>query len=134
MNKTNVYDWEDPPSWLRSMNSKSERGSPMIKPQVVQDADIIFGGDIEKLMVPMEEIPKEFKSSHNKWVWIFSTWFFSGIPGAVFEPADGIDSKLALRHISAIMRSWAPQHEHKTACCAYLMSLWFKDVVIPAKK
>lgn len=106
----------------------------MIKPQVVQDADLTFGGDIEKLMVPMEEIPKEFKSAHNKWVKIFSTWFFTGIPGAVFAPADGIDSALALRHIKAIMHSWGPSHEHKTACVAYLMSLWFKDVVIPAKK
>jgi len=39
----------------------------------------------------------------------------------------GIDRKAAIRHIKAIMASYAPKHEHKEAGCAYLFALWFEQ-------
>jgi hypothetical protein len=39
---------------------------------------------------------------------------------------EGIDRSVAMRHLKCIMSSWEPQHEHKTAGVAYLMSLWFE--------
>lgn len=100
-----------------------------IKPQEVSEADIAFGGDINKLLPELKDIPEEFKKYNgNKWNRVFSTWFFCGLKEAVFKVKPGIDKDKALRHIKAIMCSWAPKHEHKKAGVAYLLSLWFEDV------
>ena len=107
-----------------------------IVPVSVTDLDIAFGGDINKLMPKYEDIPKEFHMcSSNKWNQLFNQWFFQGLPkGTDFIPKEGIDATLALKHIMAIMRSYQPKHEHMEAAVSYLMSLWFKDVVLGAKK
>ncbi len=48
-----------------------------------------------------------------------------------FVSKPGIDETDAKRHLKAVLGSFAPKHEHKEAACAYLMSLWFEDVIIP---
>ena len=37
----------------------------------------------------------------------------------------GVDFKQAHAHISVILGSFEPKHEHKIAGCAYLESMWF---------
>jgi len=99
-----------------------------VKPQVLTDLDM------DKLMVPMAEIPAEFKNFNRptKWNELQSTWFYSGLPkGTDFIAKEGIDGAVALRHLRTIQGSFEPKHEHKEACVAYLMSLWFDDVKIP---
>jgi len=106
-------------------------------PIPVTGVDMAFGGDIDKLLPDYDSIPEEFTvgCNHNKWNKIFSNWFFHGLDKDTdFIPKDGIDPKAALQHISAIMKSWAPKHEHKEAGCAYLLQLWFKDIIVPEKK
>lgn len=106
------------------------------KPMSVTDVEIVFGGRTEELLPPMSEIPDEFKNYFygTKWNKIISEWFFNGLPdGTDFAGKDGIDEKAALRHLKAIMGSFAPKHEHKEAGCAYLMSLWFERVDMPEK-
>lgn len=109
--------------------------SAPILPRLVNQLDMAFGGgpDMEKLfMVPMADIPVEFQHGHTKWNDLASRWFFSGLPRETeFVPKAGIDSNVALRHLATIQGSFAPKHEHKEACVAYLMSLWFDDVRIP---
>ena len=108
-----------------------------ILPVSVSSVNMVFGGDIEKLLPKYEDVPEEFKSGSysHKWIKLFNTWFMQGLPeNTDFIPKEGIDPKAALRHIAAIMRSWEPKHEHKEAGCAYLLSLWFSDVIIPEKK
>ena len=92
-----------------------------------------YGARFRKLMPP--DIPKEFyKSYGNTWVDLVNAWFFSGLPKETeFIPVEGIDGNDALRHIKSIMKSWEPQHEDKTAACAYLLSIWFKEINIPEK-
>lgn len=105
-----------------------------MKPQAVTGADVAFGGDMRKLMVPYESIPENFRRGRGearKWVEFQQAWFFHGIKGAEFKPKAGIDQKAALSHLAAIQRSWDPPHEHKEACVAYLASLWFDDIVLP---
>lgn len=104
-----------------------------ILPKIISDSDLTFGSRIDHLIPAMEIIPKEFHMcSNNKWVHIVETWFFKGLPKETqFIPADGIDKTQAMRHVNCVMRSWKPKHEHKTAACAYLLSLWFKDIIIP---
>lgn len=96
-------------------------------PQAVYGIDLVFGGDMRKLLPPMNEIPGEFKH-HNPWVTCVATWFAIGLKKPKFVMKDGIDKAMALKHIGAILRSFDPSHEHKEAGCAYLMSLWFDKV------
>ena len=105
------------------------------KPKEVKDIDLAFGGRMEDLLPSEKEIPKEFhKHDGTKWNKIVSHWFFRGLPNdAQIIPKDGIDVKIAVRHMQAIMKSRAPKHEHKEAGVAYLMSLWIEDIIIPEK-
>lgn len=83
---------------------------------------------------PMTEIPEEFKNFNRetKWNELVSRWFYSGLPKETeFIAKDGVDPKKALRAIGAILASWDPEHEHKMAGAAYLMSEWFKEVKVP---
>lgn len=105
-----------------------------MKPQPVNDANLAFGGNMAVLLPSWSEIPEEFKDNNNKWVKVFSHWFFEGLgKGTKFDVKEGIDGNAALRHLAAVMCSFEPKHEHKEAGCAYLMSQWFNDI-IPAKK
>lgn len=94
-------------------------------PQNVDDAEITFGGSINKLLPEYRSLPKEFRDG-NAWSNEIDEWFFRGIPeGYTMAAKDGIDLRKALRHLQALMRSWLPKHEHKVAGAAYLLSLWF---------
>lgn len=100
----------------------------MITIPEISDVDIAFG-NIDHLP-DYEEIPDEFKNFNDRYGWpgFVSDWFFSGLKQEDLdriEPKEGVDAKLALRAVSAILRSFLPKHEHKNAGAAYLMSEWF---------
>jgi hypothetical protein len=102
-----------------------------MKPKDVDVVDVSFGAtgeDLTRLMIPYEDIPKEFTNQNNKFVIIVNKWFFDGLRDADTTPKDGIDVKNALNHLRAIMASFEPKHEHKVACIAYLLSEWFEDI------
>ena len=95
----------------------------------VSDLDVAFGGKIKELMPRMEDIPKEFKTGRTKWNKITSRWFFAGLSkNTVFSPKEGVDTRKALKHVSAILGSFEPKHEHKEAGVAFLLSEWFEDI------
>jgi hypothetical protein len=96
----------------------------------VDDITLAFPANVvQKYMPPMKDIPKEFHMmSKNKWNDFIADWFFNGVKNIKLTPKTGIDETKAMRHIKTIMGSFEPQHEHKEAACAYLMSLWFDDV------
>ena len=94
----------------------------------VTDVNFAFGPSaIAKLLPAYADIPGEFKSQRHPWVRFMEDWFFRGITAHTLTPRKGIDTDKALQHIGAIMRSWEPAHEHKTAGVAYLLSQWFTD-------
>lgn len=96
------------------------------KPKAVSDLDVGMGSvDMGYLLPSMSEIPEEFKTGYGKWQKIVDDWFFSGLRMTNVVPKEGVDKVQAIRHIKAILHSWSPKHEHKTAGVAYLMSLWF---------
>lgn len=100
-----------------------------VLPQSIDDATFAFPASVEHLMPKYAEIPKEFKQwQGTKWNQFFDDAFFSGVKNVSFKPKPGIDAKAAWRHVQTIMRSFEPKHEHKTAACAYLLSLWFDDI------
>ena len=92
--------------------------------------DMVFGPlNLNEYLPSMAEIPEEFQPWNNPWQELVSKWFFSGLKESP-KPKEGINSTAALAHIRVILGSFEPKHEHKTAGCAYLMSLWFE---LPAK-
>jgi hypothetical protein len=97
------------------------------KPQVINGVDSVFGGDMKKLLPPMNDIPEEFQRARTEWNKLVSQWFFKGLKSFDCEPKEGIDKAAAMKHVGAILRSWEPSHEHKEAGCAYLLSIWFKE-------
>ncbi len=101
-------------------------------PIPVKDTEMAFGGNMAVLLPSYSELPEEFRSTSNKWCKIQQRWFFSGLPKDTdFLVKEGVDMNLAFRHIKAIHASWEPKHEHKEAGVAYLLSLWFDDIIIP---
>jgi hypothetical protein len=103
------------------------------QPTHVSDIDMAFPANVSKLLPAMKDIPDEFKRSGNKWCRVVSHWFFCGLPNAKWQPKAGINQNTALRHVQTCLGSFAPQHEHKEAGCAYLLSLWFEDVTYDDK-
>jgi hypothetical protein len=92
------------------------------------------GRALAKLMPPMESIPEDFRRDRGearKWIALQQQWFFCGLKGYEFISNPGIDKADALRHLGTIQGSFEPKHEHKEAAVAWLMSLWFEDVVPP---
>jgi hypothetical protein len=94
-------------------------------PQDVADADVAFGIQDISVMPQYSEIPKEFKDDRNPWAQLQSEWFFEGLDSRKLTAKPDVDRTKALRFLTAIQRSWVPQHEHKSAAVAYLLSLWF---------
>ncbi len=81
------------------------------------------------LMPAMDSIPEEFTVRHGKYHDLVMQWFFHGL--AKFEPTprdSSIDPIVALRHLTVIMRSFEPSHEHKMASVRFLIDTWFSDV------
>ncbi len=105
------------------------------KPTEAMGLDLAFPAHvIGKFLPPEDTIPEEFKDTHNKWNALVSHFFLNGTKGAEVAFKDGIDPSKALRHIFTCLRSFEPQHEHKEAGVAYLMSLWFDDFNIDGQE
>lgn len=98
---------------------------PAITPTAVTNVFLTFPGDVSHLMPPMNEIPEEFKLGHTEWNKFASDMFFEGLENLQLHVVPGIDAATAWRHISAVVASFQPKHEHKEATVAYLSSIWF---------
>lgn len=94
-------------------------------PVDVDRISLIFGGDMAK------DQYQDYKATWGKD--LFTDLFHKGLNTICFYPKPGIDKDKAFNHISSIMRSFQPKHEHKTAACAYLFELWFNKVEWTAK-
>ena len=94
--------------------------------QSVDDLTMAFGGNALELMPSYNELPDEFKQ-RNFWSDLVSGWFSSGLQSLNLKPKDGVNSKQALRQIRTVLGSFEPQHEHKEAGVAFLLSEWFEE-------
>lgn len=85
-----------------------------------------------------DDIPEEFRKrwhQGNAYCDFISQWFYSGLGPedlARLTPREGVDRTKALAAVKAIIGSFEPQHEHKTAGAGYLLSEWFE--LAPAAK
>lgn len=107
----------------------------MIPVPEVTDVEVAF--NTTRYLPKMGDIPEEFKDQNrdNKWTNLFSEWFYRGFgEGEVeFNLKEGVDGTKMMRAVKAVMGSWDPTHEHKTAGVAYLMSEWIEDYKITRK-
>lgn len=101
---------------------------PAIMPIEVSDIDLAFPAHALKLMPPMAKIPEAFHRGNTVWNKLANDWFFKGLEEPSFHMAPGVDGNQAHRHLSVILGSYEPKHEHKEAAIAYLASLWFTKV------
>ncbi|RTL03537.1 hypothetical protein EKK58_12780 [Candidatus Dependentiae bacterium] len=100
----------------------------MIPVPQIKAIDLAFG-NIDHLP-DMKDIPEEFNDRFdNIHCRVVSAWFFNGYSKAEaiakITPKEGVDKVEAQRALATILRSYAPQHEHKIAGCGYLLSQWF---------
>jgi hypothetical protein len=58
---------------------------------------------------------------------LVSDRFFLGLKDVKLIPKEGIDPDAAWRHVSTIIGSWEPKHEHKEAAAAWLLARWFES-------
>lgn len=89
--------------------------------------DLTFPTKVMEMMPAYKDIPKDYPE-RRKYMSIISDWFFNGAKGKVFIPRPGVKEMEALAHISCIMRSFEPKHEHKIEGCAWLLNEWFSEV------
>lgn len=115
------------------------------KPQAVSMVQRAFPADIVGKKLPhIEEIPEAFRAvahigkyRHEAATDEARDWcrkvmhglFFGGFLKPGFVPREGIDAETAFIHLDTCLRSFQPKHEHKEAGCAWLASLWFKDII-----
>lgn len=95
------------------------------QPKDVSQVDMVFG-QIDGLM-PKYSTIEEYDRRDGWGHKLFTDWFYCGLKSLEMKPKEGIDKEKALRHIKAIMGSFEPKHEHKTAACAYLFEKWFES-------
>lgn len=95
-------------------------------PLEVTDLQMTFPAELGNLLPKWEIIPEEFKSSNNLYTSFADAWFFEGWPANKFlvYPKGDIDPEKATRHLYSILRSYAPQHQHKIAAVAWLAYRW----------
>ena len=89
--------------------------------------DMSFGN--VKHLPPMKEIPDEFQNHSNKYCRFVSSWFFGGKTTEDMQclvAREGVDRRAAIIAIKSVLTSFEPQHEHKEAGAAYLLSEWFE--------
>lgn len=99
-----------------------------MKPKQISDVELAFPAHVIGTLLPTwDAIPVEFRERRSPWYRVVEDIFGGRFEGDV-ETVDGIDAKLAGRHLRACLSSYEPKHEHKIAGVAYLMSLWFKIV------
>ena len=104
-----------------------------MQPQPVTDRQMSFGSDVRGLLPARADIPEEFERYSNPYVKFVSDWFYGGADATRLTEKPGIDRRMALRHLKTVIGSFEPEHNHKIAGVAYLLSLWF-DLDAPVVK
>ena len=100
---------------------------PVAIPRVQQ----VFPANLGDLLPPLDLIPEAYRSGRAGHV---STYARSMALGRIDESLalikrPGVDPELAWTHLCTIASSFEPKHEHKEAALAWLLSMWYLDVV-----
>lgn len=111
----------------KNMNEDIEKYA---KPMPVTDVLLAFPAGLGELLPPVDLIPTKLTVGGFDWRAWASDWFFGNLES--FPAAkERIDATDAGRHLTCLMGSFEPKHEHKVDAVAWLASRWLK---IPDKK
>lgn len=95
-----------------------------MQPHQVDDVTLAFPAIIDDLM-PDERLHVGYNSALGR----LAADIFGEGDRYGFCAREGIDAEKAWRHIAAILRSFAPKHEHKIGGVGYLIGEFFETVI-----
>lgn len=104
---------------------------PPYKPRKVSDIEIAFPAHVDRLMPEWtHDIGEEWERNPDSATWrkFQHDWMFGPFRGANICMRDDIDPEEAMRHLTAIQRSYEPKHEAKIYAVSFLASRWFQYV------
>ena len=88
----------------------------------ITEPEVVFG--TTKLLPSREAIPSEFHDSVNLYVQVVDAVFHGrSMPDSTIEFRPGFEQAKVVRAVRAHLTSYEPQHQHKIAGVAYLLSL-----------
>jgi hypothetical protein len=99
-------------------------------PTAVSDWDTTFGGMedcMTRILPQWDDIPPLFQKHSSAWCHFWDKAFFEGTSLKKLEPVAGVDKTAAIRHLTTILKSMKPSHDHKIAAVAWLSFRWFKS-------
>ena len=103
-------------------------------PYPFDEASIAFPADAMKHSPKFEEIPEIFQREEHSACDVANGLFLGTLSGVVSLRARGdIDPQIAWTHLSCIMRSFEPKHEHKMAIWGFLLNEWFTHFMLDDK-
>lgn len=99
------------------------------QPHEISDIQLAFPASVVGVLMPDRSAVPEYEDRHL-WEDFVSTWFFLGDPFSKYDIGvrEGVDGNKAIRHATAILKSFEPKHEHKTEATAWLLSRWFDGI------
>lgn len=87
----------------------------------IVEPEVVFG--TTKLLPPLEVIPSEFHDSANLYVQVVTAVFYGWpMPNSTMEFRQGFEQAMVVRTVRAHLASFEPQHQHKIAGVAFLLS------------
>ncbi len=96
-----------------------------MQPIKVDDVTLAFPALIDDLM-PDQSLHVGYNSPLGR---LAADIFGDGSHLYGFCAREGIDAETAWRHVAAILRSYAPKHQHKIGGVGYLLGEWFDTVI-----
>lgn len=94
------------------------------KPIEIKQVEYAFPSDVIGRYLPeLSEIPEDLDKDYEK---LAQHAFSNTVELKAEALKEGIDPKLANRHLNAVLRSFQPKHEHKLRGAGYLLYLWLK--------
>lgn len=101
------------------------------RPHEVDQLTLAFPANLGALLPATDAIPPDYRN-RRQWESFARKWFAGTLPeGVHMHATEGIDARAAGRHLTAVLRSYEPKHEHKIAGVAWLASRWFDKVTLP---
>lgn len=99
------------------------------KPHEVDQVTLAFPARLGVLLPDYDLLPDNYRSLDAWGCDRAEAWMFGMLKeyGEIGVAKPGIDFNLAIRHLTAILHSFEPKHEHKIAGAGYLIEKWFDD-------
>lgn len=108
------------------VNDEEPSLAPPYLPVEITDVEIAFPARALRLMPKHEDIERK-----PEWEELANDWFGEGVTDinllcSKFLVDNGFEPEQAWRHLTGIIGSFAPKHEHKIEAIGYLLGTWFR--------